>query len=164
MKIYVTSDTHFNHANIIKYCNRPFKNIDEMNEMIIEKWNKIVDKDDIVYHLGDFGFGSKESLQEIFNRLNEKKYLIMGNHDYRVGRQYYLELGFEEVYKKEFILNNYIMTHKPKEINSSFINLYGHIHDKPVDTKYDDDNHICVCLDKTNFEPLLLIKIDGDLK
>ena len=81
MKLYVTSDTHFNHKNIIKYCNRPFNDVYEMNETLINNWNSVVTPEDIIYHLGDFGFGTKEELQEIFDRLNGYKYLIMGNHD-----------------------------------------------------------------------------------
>lgn len=56
MNIFVTSDTHFNHKNIIKYCNRPFKDVEEMNEAIINNWNNLVTNDDVIYHLGDFGF------------------------------------------------------------------------------------------------------------
>jgi len=52
-----------------------------------------------VYHLGDFGFGIFESLQEIFNKLNGKKHLVMGNHNFKVGKRYYLDLGFIEVFK-----------------------------------------------------------------
>ena len=55
-KIFFTSDTHFWHVNIIKYCNRPFETIEEMNETIIEKWNSKISKDDIVFNLGDFAF------------------------------------------------------------------------------------------------------------
>ena len=91
-KTYLVSDTHFNHSNIIKDCSRPFSNIEEMNKVIIDNWNNIVDKEDTVYHLGDFGFGTKEELKEIFDKLNGKKYLIMGNHDRRVGKKYYEEL------------------------------------------------------------------------
>lgn len=158
MRIFVIADTHFNHENIIKYCKRPYKNINEMNEDIILKWNKVVSDEDIVYHLGDFGFGSKEELKTIYDRLNGKKYLVMGNHDYRVGRKYYEELGFTEVYKKELILDNFILTHRPKLVDDGFINIYGHIHDKPVDALYDDDRHICVSVDKTNFYPVELKK------
>lgn len=58
--VYFISDTHFHHSNIIKYCNRPFKDINEMNEIIISNWNNIVKKDDIVYHLGDFCLSSDD--------------------------------------------------------------------------------------------------------
>ena len=162
MKIFVTADTHFNHENIIKYYNRPFKNAHEMNETIIYNWNKVVGKDDIVYHIGDYGFGSKEELQDIFDRLNGKKYLIMGNHDLRVGKRYYLDLGFIDVYKKKCEFDKYIFTHKPIEVVADKVNVYGHIHNKPVNPKFNDKNHICVSLDKTDFKPILLIEIEGD--
>lgn len=77
--IFFTSDTHFNHANIIKYCDRPFKNTDEMNEAIIKNWNEAVTDKDEIYHLGDFGFGP--NLDNMARRLKGKKYLIRGNHD-----------------------------------------------------------------------------------
>ena len=162
MKIFVTADTHFNHENIIKYCNRPYENVQDMNEDIIKKWNEVVGKDDIVYHLGDYGFGSKEELQKIFNRLNGKKYLIMGNHDLRVGKRYYLDLGFIEVYKKKCEFDKYIFTHRAIEVDPDKVNIYGHIHDKPIDPKFDDNNHMCVSLDKTNFKPVLLMECEDD--
>lgn len=56
------ADTHFNHENIIKYCDRPFSNTKEMNEYIIQKWNSVAKEDDVVYHLGDVGFGTTEML------------------------------------------------------------------------------------------------------
>lgn len=82
---YFIADTHFNHENIIKYCNRPFKDSKEMNEYIVNKWNSIVRKDDIVYHLGDVGFGSTDELKELVGRLNGTKILIRGNHDFKRG-------------------------------------------------------------------------------
>ena len=63
--IYFIADTHFNHENIIKYCDRPLSNAKEMNEYIIQKWNSVVNEDDIVYHLGDVGFGTTEMLKEL---------------------------------------------------------------------------------------------------
>ena len=88
MKRCVVSDTHFNHANIIKYCSRPFESIEQMNEELIKRWNNTVAKDDIVYHLGDFAFGSKEQLKEILGRLNGRVRLVMGNHDHKKGKDY----------------------------------------------------------------------------
>ena len=78
--VYFISDTHFNHKNIIKYCNRPFDSIEQMNETLINNWNDIVSDKDIIYHLGDFALGSKELILDIVNRLNGSKYLIRGNH------------------------------------------------------------------------------------
>lgn len=79
--IWVTSDTHFNHANIIKYCNRPFSSVEEMNETIIANWNKVVSQGDTVYHLGDFALGDKSLIPDFIRRLNGHISFIMGNHD-----------------------------------------------------------------------------------
>ena len=57
IKVYFTSDTHFYHSNIIDFCKRPFKNVEDMNETLIENWNRIVSQDDNVFHLGDFCLG-----------------------------------------------------------------------------------------------------------
>ena len=81
MKTWVCSDTHFFHSNIIKYCQRPFNSIEEMNENFIQNWNSVVKPNDTIYHLGDFGFGSLEKLSYIFSKLNGYKILISGNHD-----------------------------------------------------------------------------------
>lgn len=164
MRIFVIADTHFNHENIVKYCNRPFKNVHEMNEVLIKNWNDVVEDKDIVYHLGDYGFGAKEQLKEIFNRLNGKKYLVMGNHDFMVGKKYYLELGFIEVYKKKCEIHNFIFTHRPIDVTSPKINVYGHIHDKPINPKYDDKNHLCISADKIEFKPFLLMEIPDEPK
>lgn len=91
--IYFIADTHFNHENIIKYRNRPFKNSQEMNEYIIKKWNSIVKENDIVYHLGVVGFGTTEMLKDIVGRLNGIKILLRGNHDFKRGLN-----GWKEVW------------------------------------------------------------------
>lgn len=87
MKTYLTSDTHFRHKNIIKYCKRPFASIEEHDEALIANWNSVVRKEDQVYHLGDFGFGSTSSLLEIRKKLNGKIYLIRGNHDKSIKKE-----------------------------------------------------------------------------
>ena len=89
MKTYFTSDLHLGHENIIKYCNRPFKSLDEMNTTIINRWNQRVKADDFVYHIGDFCFrnssdranGVRVSAQDWINRLNGHIIFIKGNHD-----------------------------------------------------------------------------------
>jgi len=80
-KLYFTSDLHLNHANIIKYCNRPFKDKSHMNEVIINNWNSIIKDDDIIFHLGDFCLGGRGEWIHYINRLSGIKIFIKGNHD-----------------------------------------------------------------------------------
>ena len=114
--IYFIADTHFNYRNIIEYYNRPFKDTNEMNEYIIQKWNSVVKENDIVYHLGDVGFGTTEMLKELVSRLNGTKILLRGNHDFKRGVNGWKEVGFSEVYKKRIELENLVLTHAPIEI------------------------------------------------
>ena len=93
---FFTSDTHFNHANIIRFCNRPFKDLEQMNEVMITNWNNAISKDDTVFHLGDFCLGSAAEWTKILDRLNGKIYLIMGNHDLKNIRQGFIS-RFEHV-------------------------------------------------------------------
>ena len=79
--IYFTSDHHFGHKNIIKFSKRPFENIDEMDEILIQKWNEKVKPEDEVYYLGDLGLCSISKMRKILERLNGKIYLINGNHE-----------------------------------------------------------------------------------
>jgi calcineurin-like phosphoesterase family protein len=79
--IYFTSDTHFGHYNILKYCNRPWKEIYHHDNQLIKNWNSVVNPDDRVYHLGDFGFKSKSVNKEIAEQLNGIKFILHGNHD-----------------------------------------------------------------------------------
>ncbi len=79
--MFFTADTHFNHENIISFCQRPFHNLEEMNETLIENWNAVVGKNDIVYHLGDFAFGTRRQIADVLFRLNGRIYLCIGSHD-----------------------------------------------------------------------------------
>lgn len=81
MAIFVWSDLHFNHAGIIRYCNRPFADVREMNESIIARWNMAIGPTDTIWVLGDFGFHGKDDLATIFTCLNGHKNLVIGNHD-----------------------------------------------------------------------------------
>jgi calcineurin-like phosphoesterase family protein len=81
MTIFLTSDTHFDHTNIISYCNRPFPNTDIMNSVIIELWNKNVNNDDKIYHLGDWTYCGNKPVAYWMKQLNGYKILIHGSHD-----------------------------------------------------------------------------------
>jgi calcineurin-like phosphoesterase family protein len=86
MTVHFTSDTHFGHANVIKYSKRPFKDATDMDEQMILRWNSVVKPQDTVYHLGDFAFKNEYDLTRILERLNGQKFLIYGNHDQVIKR------------------------------------------------------------------------------
>jgi len=82
MNTFFTADTHWNHKNIIRYCNRPFSSIEEMNQALIDRWNSKVAPGDRVYHLGDFAFGKKEDILKLTRALNGSTIIIEGSHDH----------------------------------------------------------------------------------
>ena len=104
MTYYFTSDTHYGHANVIKYSNRPFAHVDEMNEAMIAAWNRVVKPDDVVWHLGDFSFMTPEKTEAILMRLNGRKNLVFGNHDKGLRKDKRI-LGqyFERAVEKAFL-------------------------------------------------------------
>ena len=80
--VFFTSDTHFGHANVIKYSERPWPDVEAMNEGLIANWNSVIGKDDAVYHLGDFTLTNRvELIQSWLSRLNGQIRLVRGNHD-----------------------------------------------------------------------------------
>ncbi len=154
-KIYLIANTHFNHNNIIKYCNRPFKDIEEMNKSIINNWNSIVDKDDIVYHLGDFLLG--DNISDFVSKLNGKIYLVRGNHDGK-SINFYNNIGLE-VAPTKIRLDEYkiILSHRPLEDNQipdDYINIHGHIHNAKLDGSFDSSKHKCVSVEVVDYRPI----------
>jgi calcineurin-like phosphoesterase family protein len=174
-EIFFISDTHFNHANILKFTNydgtpvRPnFKDVQDMNEQMINNWNAVIKPQDKVYHLGDVAFGNVKDLHPIMNRLNGHKRLILGNHD-----------GFDiGVYQKYFRIEpcwrqfrdmpkKFICTHVPVHVSSLFSNkgkvwnVHGHVHgnnvkwNNSVDPKAaDDNNYINISVEKIDYKPV----------
>jgi len=130
---WFTSDHHFGHKNILEYEKeaRPFATIEEMHETLIERWNSVVNPNDIVYHLGDFCFGKKNLI--IAKRLNGKKKLVMGNHD-TYPTSDYLHY-FDKLYGVIFY-NRCILSHSPVHPNGLgsrwMLNIHGHLHSKRV--------------------------------
>lgn len=80
-KIWLTSDLHCGHASIIKYCQRPFDSVPEMDEMMIHQWNSVVGIDDTVFVLGDYAMGDRQKGLQYLRRMNGTKVLVNGNHD-----------------------------------------------------------------------------------
>ena len=138
-KIWLSSDHHFHHSNIIKYCNRPFETVEEMNQALIDNWNSVVGKDDDVYHLGDFCFGNIEKWNSVLEPgvLNGNIHLILGNHDVpRVFKEgVYKERLCEITYQKMLLVNGWtvFLNHFPfmdfsNNIDHKVISLNGHVH------------------------------------
>lgn len=153
--IYFTSDTHFFHRNIIDFCNRPFKDAEEMNVEMIKRWNERVEPSDSVYFLGDFSFGNKENTESVLYRLNGHKHLIVGNHD-RKGRasdtdwalhfnsvQDYMRLKLEGM--------KFVLCHFPfASWERGYVNLHGHTHGKSPKLY----GRLDVGVDSHNFYPI----------
>jgi calcineurin-like phosphoesterase family protein len=169
MAIYFTSDTHFGHKNICKYCNRPWSNVDEMNEGLVQRWNSRVTPEDTVNHLGDFALGGKKNLA-FRRRLNGRIILVKGNHDWSTADM--LAAGFDEVHYNRLVKmdgKKVYMSHIPhgfpdhvegRKHNPKFVQeppkhdiyLCGHVHEKWSRV----GNTINVGVDASDFYPLTL--------
>lgn len=143
IKYYFTSDYHLRHSNIIRYCDRPFADVDEMNETIIEKHNSKVKPEDTVLFLGDFSFGSR---QPFLDRLNGKYVFIRGNHDDKpIIESITINYGGFDIY----------MTHWPQNYNPNYdLNFIGHVHEKWRVREKNDTILINVGVDQWDFEPV----------
>lgn len=133
MTSWFTSDTHFGHSGILRYCpeSRPFSSVEEMNEAIIERWNKRVRPHDSVYFLGDFSF--EKDPAPTFARLNGRKTLCKGNHDHE--RRKVLSLPWEEVTDYKIVKENgvrAVLLHYPIESwwnqHHGWLHFHGHQH------------------------------------
>lgn len=161
--IFYTADTHFGHKNIIRYCDRPFADVETMDRALIDNWNRKVQPQDTVFILGDFIFANKHP-DEILEKLNGKKRLIIGNHDHNWMKKSDLSKHFESVdYYLETKVDERILTmcHYPmvtwNRQNYSYM-IYGHIHN---DTDFDfwpilktRDNALNAGADVNNYEPV----------
>jgi calcineurin-like phosphoesterase family protein len=163
--IWVISDTHLNHSNILNFIGkdnnhvRPFGSVGEMNERILTRWNEVVKEGDIVYHLGDVTFGSKDDFKTLWPQFKGSKRLIVGNHDdikflssggffkkvsmWRMWPEY--NLVFSHVPLHESQMQRYISEEKTRYL----VNVHGHIHQNPSPT----DRHINVSVEAVNYYP-----------
>jgi len=162
-KIWIISDTHFHHKNIIQYASRPFKNVLSMNKTLIDNWNDLVSKDDKVFHLGDIGFGNTQEMFKIFKQLRGHKILIRGNHDKRFSDGALSKIGFSEVYKYPIIIEEFFMlSHSPMFLNANmpYVNIHGHIHEKSIVGA----NYINACVEHNDYKPFLFSDVKKKFK
>lgn len=138
MTTWFTSDTHFGHKNVIKYCNRPFETVDEMNLGLITKWNQCVQPGDEVYHLGDFAFCRGSELNAIVSSLNGQIYLIRGNHDHSDTTKLKRFAWVKDYYELKVNGQKIVLCHYPIESwngrHHGAWHLHGHCHGSLKDT------------------------------
>lgn len=166
MTVWFTSDTHFNHPGIITHQPRPFTDLGEMTETIISRWNDVVRKGDIVYHLGDFAlsWGKKhtEVIHTILTRLNGQKWLIVGNHDRdevtrnplwaKVAHYHEIKIDFGGVHKQRIVMCHYAMRVWNQMHRGSWM-LHGHSHGNLTDI---GGKSLDVGVDVHNYTPIHL--------
>lgn len=108
-KIYFTSDWHVGHENVLKFDQRPFKNLEEMHEELIKRFNHFVPKHGLIYFAGDMGWNHNGLLKSVIDRLNGTKVLVRGNHDGNFNAMY--SAGFDVVIDKaQLVIQNSIVT------------------------------------------------------
>lgn len=129
------SDLHLGHENVIKFDNRPFESLEEMHERIISNWNKVTNKNDTVYILGDFCWETEAGWVKYLKELSGKKVLIRGNHDLKALspkiRRYFLDVkDYKEITDngRHIIMSHYPIPMHKASYNPYCFMLYGHVH------------------------------------
>lgn len=166
MEIFVTSDQHFGHENIIKYCDRPFLSVEDMNEAIIANWNAAVKPDDTVITLGDmFCGGTTDSMAPILDRLNGDLIYVRGNHcspqrlEVLRSRGIVIHDIYYLSYKGLFFVFNHFPQANPeflkmiRENNSETVICHGHVHNSAPHFDAANSTFNC-CVDVTDFAPV----------
>lgn len=180
--IWLISDTHFNHENILKFEDghgietRSFDDVKHMNETMIDRWNEVVKVTDKVYHLGDVLMGNRDEGHEILKRLNGKKRLVVGNHDVIYGKYNPLREHFQRIYMWRMMPEHGIlMTHVPVHPSTlgearfmkrqdgtkpRMVNVHGHIHQNPSP----EGPYFCVCVEQTDYRPMHLDEVKEKIR
>lgn len=162
MNIWLTADTHFGHANIIRYCDRPFASVEEMDAVLVERWNAAVKPGDHVYHLGDVFFGKG---WENLDLLHGKKRLVAGNHDDL--RHPAILKHFQKIMLwRDFdgyggLLLSHIPVHPNhivhgRDTGTLRLNVHGHIHNNVVvlEDGTPDLRYRCISVEHTGYAPI----------
>jgi calcineurin-like phosphoesterase family protein len=161
MKYWFTSDEHYGHLNIIKYCDRPFSSVSEMDNKIINNHNSVVKSDDIVVHGGDFTLKGKSDAENYFERLNGTHIFIAGSHDYWLEKnnRNIIHIWEKNIEGVHVVVCHYAMRTWPRSFHGS-IQLFGHSHGKlkPDKNQYD------ICVEANNYFPVSFEQIKSNLK
>lgn len=160
---WFTSDTHFFHENIIKFCNRPYGSVEQMNNALINNWNLVVKPEDHVWFLGDFSFGNVPDTEGILEQLAGIKHLITGNHD-RKGRCQKLDWSKYFVDQHDYYRlkigkgqPKVVLCHFPLESwERGYYHFHGHWHTTMGNTSGCKWHRHDVGVDNNQYTPILL--------
>ena len=177
-KFYITSDLHFDHKNIIKYCNRPYEfsleGVVKMNEDILKQFDELPAGSTII-NLGDIALNSSlkfDKLKEFVDKMKEndkKLWIVLGNHDREMNRRVkdlkrfetpydlFIALGFDRVFPFPVLLEGkYLLSHEPVYLKpgSNLVNLFGHVHDCDIPENY-------FCFEVENFAMMQRVQKEG---
>ena len=155
MRVFVISDTHFGHKNLVKLCGRPH----DFSERIVANWNRLVEPEDLVIHLGDYIVWKYSDFLDVMDQMNGRKVLVFGNHDHK-SLVWYMEHGFSfacHSFSWNYHGENILFTHEPSSDGGFDINIHGHLHTGMHRTEYTlTDKHILFSLEQRKYEPVLL--------
>ena len=148
---WIISDTHFFHMNIGRYCDRS----DGWQETIIENWNRLIQSDEVVFHIGDLALGKRENIESLVPLLNGRLYLMRGNHDRR-SNGFYQRQGITLVPDPSRMDLpsglTLIFSHRPiLPLDPGVLNLHGHVHNSP--TPELGTSHVNQCVEVRDYRP-----------
>lgn len=165
MTVFVISDLHLGHKNIIKFHSdtgerlRPFDTLHEMHQVICDRWRSVVTDQDKIYVLGDVAMD--KSVRKMIRDLPGKKRLVRGNHDLFPDKWYH-DAGFKSIYGVRQI-NGVWLTHVPMHPCSlagrAIGNIHGHLHSNRVplpSTPYGDNRYFNSCVEQINYQPIAI--------
>lgn len=157
-KIFFIGCPHWGHSNILLYEPRPYKNIEEMDQILINNWNSVIKTGDTVFILGDLVFCNKEKASDIISSLNGHKILILGNHDRGHSINWFIDIGINNVYKYPIIYKKFwMLSHEPLYVNDHmpYVNIHSHLHSKKMDSKqYFNVSAECINYTPIDFEDI----------
>lgn len=169
-----TSDQHFGHEPIIRFCNRPFYSVEHMSEELIKRYNSVIGKDDTVVWVGDAFFLKRELINAVMKEMNGRKILVRGNHDKGIGTLYH-DFGFDMVIDNHMMIEientNVKICHYPYAgAKTEFYDKYADIRPIPVNnevlihghthqTEKRKGNMIHVGVDAWNYTPVLFEEV-----
>lgn len=182
--IWVISDTHLSHENILKFTDSKtgdlvrghlFDNVDQMDEHILEKWNSVVKPGDVVYHLGDVFMGDRERFARQWPKFNGSKRLIVGNHDdikFLSAGGFFKKVQMWRMFPEFGLMFSHVPLHESSLLRhvdktklyhdgcETLFNVIGHIHQNPAPS----GPYRCVCVEQIDYTPIHIETLAAEAK